>query len=93
MYKRARKAEITGDTVINIPVREMTIHEVELLNVSVGESRGIATIRFHVASGTYIRLLAEELGRKLGYPATLQNLRRTSVGEFKIEDAEKLKSL
>ena len=90
MYKRARKAEITGDTVINIPVREMTIHEIELLDVTVGEKRGVATIRFHVASGTYIRSLAEELGRKLGYPATLQNLRRTSVGDFKIEDAEKL---
>jgi tRNA pseudouridine55 synthase len=90
MYKRARKAEITGDTVINIPVREMTIHAVELLYVNVSEKRGVATIRFHVASGTYIRSLAEELGRKLGYPATLQNLRRTSVGEFKIEDAQKL---
>ena len=90
MYKRARKEEITGDTVINIPVREMTIHEVELLDVSVGENRGVATIRFHVASGTYIRSLAEELGRKLGYPATLQNLRRTKVGEYKIEDAHKL---
>ncbi len=92
MYKRARKAEVTGDTVINIPVREMTVHEVELVDVSVGEHRGVATIRFRVASGTYIRSLAEELGRKLGYPATLQNLRRTQVGEFRIEDAHKLQA-
>jgi len=87
MYKRARKAEITGDTVINIPVREMTVLAVELLDVSVGEHRGVATIRFHVASGTYIRSLAEELGRRLGYPATLQNLRRTEVGKYRVEDA------
>ena len=87
MYKRARKAEITGDTVIDIPVREMTVHEVELLDVTIGDGRAVATIRFKVASGTYIRSLAEELGRRIGYPATLQNLRRTRVGRYRIEDS------
>jgi tRNA pseudouridine55 synthase len=90
MYKRARKAEITGDTVIDVPMRDMTIHEVELQNVTVGEGRAVATLKFSVASGTYIRSLAEELGRRLGYPATLQNLRRTQVGQYKVEDAERL---
>ena len=87
MYKRARKAEITGDTVINIPMRDMTVHAVELQGVTTGGGRAVATLRFNVASGTYIRSLAEELGRRLGYPATLQNLRRTQVGEYKVEDA------
>ena len=90
MYKRARKAELTGDTVIDVPMREMTVHEAELLGVTVGHDRAVATIRFSVASGTYIRSLAEELGRRLGYPATLQNLRRTKVGEYRIEDAQQL---
>jgi tRNA pseudouridine55 synthase len=90
MYKRARKAEITGDTVINIPVREMTVYEAEPLGVTVDDCRAVATVRFYVASGTYIRSLAEELGRTLGYPATLQNLRRTQVGDFRIEDAHQL---
>ena len=93
MYKRARKAELTGDTIINIPMRDMTIHEVELQSVEVANGRGVATIRFAVASGTYIRSLAEELGRRLGYPATLQNLRRTQVGKYRIEDAEQLKDI
>jgi len=90
MYDRARAAAISGDTVINIPVREMTIHEAQLLGLTTGERRAVATVRFSVASGTYIRSLAEELGRRLGYPATLQNLRRTKVGEFTIEDAQQL---
>jgi tRNA pseudouridine55 synthase len=90
MYKRARKAELTGDTVIDVPMREMTVHEAELLDVTVGGDRAVVTIRFSVASGTYIRSLAEELGRRLGYPATLQNLRRTKVGEYRIEDALQL---
>jgi tRNA pseudouridine55 synthase len=47
----------------------------------------VVTVRFKVGSGTYIRSLAEELGRRLGYPATLQNLRRTKVGKFDIKDA------
>ncbi len=47
------------------------------------------TVRFtcEVGSGTYVRSLAEELGRRLGYPATLSALRRTRVGEFCVEDA------
>lgn len=49
-----------------------------------------AHITFHVDSGTYIRSLAEELGRRLDLPATLKNLRRTKIGQFKVEDAEHL---
>jgi len=74
-------------------MRAMTVHDVELCEVTVGGSRAVASIRFKVASGTYIRSLAEELGRQLGYPATLQNLRRTKVGEYKIEDSYQLADL
>ena len=93
MYKRARKAELTGDTVIDIPMRTMRVHEVELLGVEVGGGRAVATVRFVVGSGTYIRSLAEDLGRRLYYPACLQNLRRTQVGEYRIEDAQELKDI
>src|SRR3989338_1548522 len=48
------------------------------------------SVRFFVGSGTYIRSLAEEFGRRLGVPATLASLRRTRIGEFKIEDAQAL---
>ena len=47
-------------------------------------------VELEVASGTYIRSIAEEIGRRLGYPATLAGLRRTKVGDFKIENAEKI---
>jgi tRNA pseudouridine55 synthase len=53
----------------------------------------LVTVRFAVGSGTYIRSLAEEFGRRLGYPATLYTLRRTKVGEFRIEDAVTLEAL
>jgi len=93
MYKQARKAELAGDTILNIPMRDMTIHQVQLLDITVGDDRAVATIRFKVASGTYIRSLAEELGRRMGYPATLQNLRRTKVGKYDLADAYELKDL
>lgn len=90
MYKRAREAEVTGDTVINIPMRMMTVHEVEFLGCEHRDGRIFAEVRFGVASGTYIRSLAEELGRRLELPACLADLRRTRVGEFQVEDARKL---
>jgi tRNA pseudouridine55 synthase len=91
MYKRARKAEKTGELVLEIPMRRMRVDEAELHEVTKDGGRAVAEIHFAVGSGTYIRSLAEELGRRLGYPATLQDLRRTRVGNFRIGDAVMLK--
>lgn len=90
MYKRARKAEQKGELIEDVPNRNMVVSEAELLTLSCADKRCVATIRFAVGSGTYIRSLGEELGKRLGYPATLQNLRRTQVGEFRVEDAESI---
>lgn len=93
MYKRARKAAAKGETVTAVPVRDMVVYDAELLDISVGGGRAVATVRFFVGSGTYIRSLGEALGRQVGYPATLQNLRRTKVGDFDIADAVLIESL
>ena len=58
--------------------------------MTTGVGRAVATVRFRVGSGTYIRSLAEELGHRLGYPATIQNLRRTKVGAFSVDDAKQI---
>jgi tRNA pseudouridine55 synthase len=54
------------------------------------KERLVISIELEVASGTYIRSIAEEIGHRLGYPATIKELRRTKIGEFKIEDAQVL---
>lgn len=94
MYKRAREAEAKGETVTDVPVREMVVMEAELLHhearIIDGKKRYVLTIRFHVESGVYIRSLAKEIGKRLGYPATMQMLRRTRIGNFKVEEAKKL---
>ncbi len=97
MYKRARAAEKKGEQAEGVPERQMRVDAAEILanETIIYESKQfqLVTVRFAVGSGTYIRSLAEELGRRLGYPATLFNLRRTKVGEFLIEDSVTLEAL
>jgi tRNA pseudouridine55 synthase len=83
-YKKARRGEH-----LTIPIRDMEVYEATLLDAPTfkGE-RGYVLVRFTVGSGTYVRSLAEELGKQLGYPARIENLRRTQVGEFLVTDAE-----
>ena len=88
MYKRARKAKKTGEVIADVPLRVMRVDEAILVSYKIHKEIAVVTVRFKVGSGTYIRSLSEELGRRLGYPATLQNLRRTKVGEFDIKDAQ-----
>jgi tRNA pseudouridine55 synthase len=90
MYKRARKAEKSGEKITDVPMRTMQVHEAELLHIEQKENRAVLTVRFSVGSGTYIRSLAEEVGRRMGCPATLQNLRRTKVGVFDVKNARLL---
>jgi len=96
MYKRARAAAKVGEVVpfSEVPVRTMMVSAAEYQSHEyVGEgddARLIVFVRFFVGSGTYIRSLTEEFGHRLGYPATLQLLRRTQVGEFRIEDAKQI---
>ncbi len=93
MYKRARKAEKTNDVVTDVPLRTMQVIESALQSVVKEEEYAVATVRFAVGSGTYIRSLAEELGNRIGYPATLQNLRRTKVGQYSIESAQGIENV
>lgn len=90
-YKRAREAEQKGELMHDVPEREMEVFDAELVKAVCKNKRCVLTIRFNVGSGTYIRSLSEELGRRLGCPSTLQNLRRTKIGDFAVEQAEKLK--
>ena len=93
LYKRARMAEKKGEYVTDVPLRTMEVYETELLEHHCGGGSCVLTARFFVQSGTYIRSLGEEIGRRLGYPATLQNLRRTKIGEFTIDEARTLKDV
>ncbi|MGA9980730.1 MAG: tRNA pseudouridine(55) synthase TruB [Candidatus Sulfotelmatobacter sp.] len=83
-YKLARKKK----EVVLQPV-QVEIKEFEILAVEADRAR------FHarVASGTYMRSVAHEMGQKLGCGAHLESLRRTAVAEFSIADAHTLEEL
>ena len=67
----------------------MQIYGIEILRYEYPE----LMIRCQVSSGTYIRTLAEDIGKKLGTGAYLTALRRTKVGDFSVEDAQKLENM
>ena len=74
------------------PERVMHIDRAELMDIFSDDDdhHRIAVVDLAVASGTYIRSIAEHLGEKMGLPATLRNLRRTSIGSFCVDDAYRL---
>jgi tRNA pseudouridine55 synthase len=77
-YDMARQGE-----EFELPRREITIHEIELLSWQ----NPLIGIRTRVSSGTYIRSLAAEIGGELALPASLAALTRTSIGDFKLNRA------
>ena len=62
--------------------REVTIHKLELLSFRDDEF----TIDITCSKGTYIRTLADDIGKALGCGATMASLRRVETAGFKIED-------
>lgn len=83
--KRAYKLAREGKEV-KIPERKVIIHELELIEYTYPKLK----IRARVSSGTYIRTLAEDIGKALKTGAYCHQLRRTVVGEWGIKQATKL---
>jgi tRNA pseudouridine55 synthase len=83
-YKLARKHQDVPLTPVQVEIKEF-----EVLTVD-GDR---ASFRARVASGTYMRSVAHDMGQQLGCGAHLQALRRTSVGEFKVTEAHTLEAL
>lgn len=82
LYKAAR----AGKTVERRP-RTITVYAIDYLG-SPGQDEYL--LRVSCSKGTYIRALAEDIGKALGLPATLSALRRTRAGAFSIEQAHTL---
>ncbi|ARK30959.1 tRNA pseudouridine(55) synthase TruB [Halalkalibacter krulwichiae] len=71
------------------PRRNITIHEIELLSDEITYLNGRASFRFRVncSKGTYVRTLAVDIGKKLGYPAHMSDLVRTSSGPYQLNES------
>ena len=85
LYKIARE----GRTV-DLPEKEMEVTKAVFKSCLKSEKHYVLKVVLDVKSGTYVRSLAEEIGRRLSVPATLKNLKRTKIGKFNLKDAEKI---
>lgn len=74
---------------VDMPLREVTIHRLELLE------RRTDTILVDITctKGTYIRSLCTDIGAAIGIPATMAFLVRRRVGDFQLEDALTLEEM
>ncbi|HET6384986.1 MAG TPA: tRNA pseudouridine(55) synthase TruB [Armatimonadota bacterium] len=81
LYELARE----GKSVERQP-RAVTVYELELLDFAPGNAAE-ATLRIRCSGGFYVRTLCADLGRALGCGGCMKALRRTAVGEFRVEDA------
>ena len=78
-YEYARKGQ-----EVEIKPKLLVIDELEVLEFD--EAKMTLTLRVVCSKGTYIRALARDIGEALGSGAHLTALRRTRVGEIKVED-------
>jgi tRNA pseudouridine55 synthase len=94
LYEHARR----GEEIARQPVG-ITIHEFELVSgdgefVRPHEDGWVdVNARVVCSAGTYVRVLAEDLGKRLGVGAHLAGLRRARAGQFKINRAITLDEL
>lgn len=80
--KRAFDYARNGE-VLKLQARKIVIKEIELLSFQLPT----VTIRVVCSKGTYIRSLARDIGEELKCGAYLTGLKRTRIGEFKVENA------
>lgn len=74
---------------IERPARDVTIHDIVLEEMT----GNVAVIKVSCSKGTYIRTLAEDIGKVLGCGAHLTQLRRLETGGFTLAEAMTLEQL
>ncbi len=83
LYEYARNGED-----VEVKSRKVTITEFEITEIRFPE----VDFRVVCSKGTYIRSLANDFGKALGSGAYLSALRRTRIGDFKVEDSMDLEA-
>ena len=88
LYELARK----GEMIERQPVK-INISKLEIATDQRPKTKDQITIQVAVSAGTYIRVLAEDIGRELKIGAHLSELRRTRAGNFDLSQAVTLEKL
>ena len=85
LYELARQ----GETNVDRPVRKVTVYEVKARSYHPPDLH----LDVHCSTGTYIRVLADDLGDRLGCFGHITALRRTAVGGIDIDSCRTLDDL
>ena len=95
LYELARQGIEIERKPVSVKIYELRMTNDELRQKT--DDFGLWTLDFGLkvscSAGTYIRTLAEDIGRKLEIGAHLAQLRRTKAGKFTIENAVTLEQL
>jgi len=78
LYELARRG-----TEVELEPRHVTIYRFEILDYSAPNLK----FQIRCSTGTYIRSVAHDVGQALGCGAYLSDLRRTAIGDYRVEDA------
>ncbi|MEY3406071.1 MAG: hypothetical protein RLZZ556_143 [Actinomycetota bacterium] len=87
-YDRVRAGE-----QVELKARNVIVSSFDLLEVTRSETFIDLKVKVDCSSGTYIRALARDLGNALGVGGHLTSLRRSSVGDFQVDQAFTLDQL
>lgn len=87
-YARVRAGE-----AVELAARPVTVHGIEVGEISREGDVVDVAVSVRCSSGTYIRALARDVGAALGVGGHLTVLRRTAVGPFTLADAHTLDEL
>lgn len=86
LYEYAR-----NNISVKLPRKEVEIRDIMVdSDITHKDGKICFKIRATVGKGTYIRALVRDIGKKLGVPAVMNNLVRTRVGNFKLNDCNSL---
>ena len=89
LYEHARKGEIIERKAVKVTISKLELVAPEEFRIPHSAFR----IRVACSAGTYIRTLAEDIGRKIGVGAHLAELRRTRAGRFDLSRSVTLDAL
>lgn len=86
LYELAREGKTVERKPRPIHISQLGLEEIDLEN-------GTFCMEVTCSKGTYIRTLCHDIGRKLGIGAAMEQLTRTRVDVFRLEDAMRLSEI
>ncbi len=94
LYELARRGEETVRAPVRVQIKafDLLASNDSFLHVNQDDTADLL-VRVVCSAGTYVRVLAEDLGRRLSVGAHLAELGRVRVGQFKIDKAVTLAQL